>query len=317
MIVLAGGVLIGGGIWVIIRGCTRRHAPLLGQRGSVLGQRAATQSAGFISENTGFTQRKGVLSRKTADPLATQLRTRAMGWSEAAVVALGTDFRKFSQDMRVCGITAAEHAFAKMIACIVWGFLPCLLVTAANILGMTLPIWWAIAGMVIGTSGGFMIADRQLREKAAKRRVGFRGALVAYLDLVKILLAGGSHTDGALYQAALAGKGWAFDEIRGALDWSRVHGQPLSVGLSRLGGELAITELTEIASTVNLAETEGASPSEALARKAESAGDRAIAEAQAEANALTEKMTVPTVVIAFAFVVFIAYPALSSLSSAL
>ena len=101
------------------------------------------------------------------------------------------------------------------------------------------------------------------------------------------------------------------------LDWSRVQGQPLSVGLARLSAELGVKELDEIASTVNLAETEGASPSEALARKAESAAERALVEAQAEANALTEKMTVPTVVIAFAFVVFIAYPALSSLSSAL
>ena len=302
-LVLAGGALVGGGVWVVIRGCTRRHAPSLGQRGS------AAQGTGLALGSTADSQAE--MAHLGA------WRSRALGWSETAVAALGTDFRKFAQDMRVCGLSTAEHAFAKMIAALVWGLLPALLVIAANALGTALPFWWGIAGMLIGTLGGFVLADRQLREKAAKRRVAFRGALVAYLDLVKILLAGGSHTDGALYQAALAGKGWAFSEMRGALDWSRVHGQPLSVGLARLGGELGVSELTEIASTVNLAETEGASPSEALARKAESAADRAIAEAQAEANALTEKMTVPTAVIAFAFVVFIAYPALSSLSSAL
>ena len=289
--VLTGGALVGGGIWVVIRGCTRRHVPSLGQRNSVA--QSAVRSSADLAHMGAW-------------------RGRALGWSETAVAALGTDFRKFSRDMRICGLSAAEHALAKMSAALVWGLLPALLALA-----ITLPFWWGIAGMIAGTLCGFVLADRQLREKAAKRRAAFRGALVAYLDLVKILLAGGSHTDGALYQAALAGKGWAFSEIRGALDWSRVHGQPLSAGLARLGGELGVTELTEIASTVNLAETEGASPSEALARKAESAADRAIAEAQAEANALTEKMTVPTVVIAFSFVVFIAYPALSSLSSAL
>lgn len=300
---LAGGALAGGGIWVAIRGCTRRHAPSLGQREPV------AQSAGSVIGSAA--------DRQAGQRLFGKWRGRALGWSETAVAALGTDFEKFSRDMRVCGLSRAEHALAKISAALVWGFVPALLVTAANALGMTLPFWWGIASMLIGTLGGFVLADRQLREKAAKQRAAFRGALVAYLDLVKILLAGGSHTDGALYQAALAGKGWAFSEMRGALDWSRVHGQPLSVGLARLGSELGVTELTEIASTVNLAETEGASPSEALARKAESAADRAIAEAQAEANALTEKMTVPTVVIAFAFVVFIAYPALSSLSSSL
>lgn len=313
-----GGALMGGGIWVVIRGCTRRHAPSLGKSVS----ESALQDAGLmpvggdlISGGTGALRGRGVSSGEALD--SQTLRSRALGWSETAVSALGADFRKITQDLRICGISTAEHAFAKISASLFWGFLPVLLIFAANFVGWSLPYWWGIVGILLGSAGGFVLADRQLREKAAKRRVAFRGALVAYLDLVKILLAGGSHTDGALYQAALAGKGWAFSEIRGVLDWSRVHGQPLSVGLARLGAELGVTELNEIASTVNLAETEGASPSEALARKAESAAERALTEAQAEANALTEKMTVPTVVIAFAFVVFIAYPALSSLSSAL
>ena len=313
-----GGALMGGGIWVVIRGCTRRHAPSLGKSAS----ESALQDAGLmpvggdlISGGTGALRGRGVSSGEALD--SQTLRSRALRWSETAVSALGADFRKITRDLRICGISTAEHAFAKISASLFWGFLPVLLIFAANFVGWSLPYWWGMAGILLGSAGGFVLADRQLREKAAKRRVAFRGALVAYLDLVKILLAGGSHTDGALYQAALAGKGWAFSEIRGVLDWSRVHGQPLSVGLARLGAELGVTELNEIASTVNLAETEGASPSEALARKAESAAERALTEAQAEANALTEKMTVPTVVIAFAFVVFIAYPALSSLSSAL
>ena len=300
---ISGGALIGGGIWVIIRGCTRRHAPSLGKPISAL------------QHTAGFLRAGGVSSGEAMD--SETLRSRALGLSEAAVRALGADFRKIAQDLRICGTSTAEHAFAKISASLLWGFLPLLLIFAANFAGWTLPYWWGMAGVFLGSAGGFVLADRQLRERAAKRRAAFRGALVAYLDLVKILLAGGSHTDGALYQAALAGRGWAFSEIRGVLDWSRVQGQPLSVGLARLSAELGVKELDEIASTVNLAETEGASPSEALARKAESAAERALVEAQAEANALTEKMTVPTVVIAFAFVVFIAYPALSSLSSAL
>lgn len=300
---ISGGALIGGGIWVIIRGCTRRHAPSLGKPISAL------------QHTAGFLRAGGISSGEVVD--SETLRSRALGLSEATVRALGADFRKIAQDLRICGTSTAEHAFAKISASLMWGFLPLLLIFAANFAGWTLPYWWGMAGVFLGSAGGFVLADRQLREKAAKRRAAFRGALVAYLDLVKILLAGGSHTDGALYQAALAGRGWAFSEIRGVLDWSRVQGQPLSVGLARLSAELGVKELDEIASTVNLAETEGASPSEALARKAESAAERALVEAQAEANALTEKMTVPTVVIAFAFVVFIAYPALSSLSSAL
>jgi len=300
VILVLAGVLCGAGFWVAIRGFTRRYAPSL-------------ESAASDGQATSL----GGLTLDSSKAAAASWKTRAVEWSNSTVLLLGTDFKKFSKALRICGKTSAEHSWAKVSAALLWGFVPMIAVLAAGATGFSVPLWWGIVGVCIGVPGGYLLADRQLLEQAEKQRAAFRGAFVAYLDLVKILLAGGSHTDGALYQAAQVGRGQAFDEIRGALDWSRVHGRPLSAGLARLGDELGIQEVSEVAATVNLAETEGSSPSETLARKAEAAADRALSEAQADANALTERMSMPTVIIAFSFVVFIAYPALSSLSSAL
>jgi len=307
VILIAAGALCGAGFWVTIRGSTRQHKPSL--------ERPASAKA--FRQDTWLSTQASREPHSGPTTLAAGLKNRAVEWSSSAVVSLGTDFTKFSQALRICGKTAAEHAWAKVSAAVLWGFVPVVAVLAAGVLNFSVPLWWGVVGLLIGVPGGYLLADRQLLEQAQKHRAAFRGAFVAYLDLVKILLAGGSHSDGALYQAAQAGHGQAFAEIRGSLDWSRVHGRPLSAGLARLGDELGVEEVSEVAATINLAETEGSSPSEPLARKAEAAAAKTLADAQAAANALTERMSMPTVVIAFAFVVFIAYPALSSLSSAL
>lgn len=298
------GASCGAGVWVAIRSLTRRLAPSLGQAVPCrLNQTASGPGA--------------VSPAAAAAGAVSDLKTRAAQWSNSAVLFLGTDFKKFDKALRLCHKTSAQHAWAKVSSALLWGFMPAIIILAARVVGFGLPLWWGAAGLLIGLPAGYLLADRQLLDQAEKHRRTFASAFVAYLDLVKVLLAGGSHTDGALYQAAQVGRGRTFGDIRGALDWSRVHGRPLSDGLARLGEELGMAEITEVAATISLAETEGSSPSEALARKAAASADRALTEAQASANALTEKMSMPTVIIAFAFVVFIAYPALSSLSSAL
>ena len=298
---IAAGALCGAGCWVVLRGLTRRHVPLLGQaagRGLAGANTLAGHSPGGADTPAGW-------------------KARAEQWSVATTLAIGTDVAKLSKALRICNKTLTQHSWTKVTSSMLWGLAPALAVLAAKVAGLGAPWWWAAVGACLGIPGGYLLADRQLLEQADKQKAAFRGAFVAYLDLVKILLSGGSHIDGALYQAAQAGQGQAFAEIRGALDWSRVHGRPLSAGLARLGEELDLAEIREAAATVTVAETEGSSPADALAHKAETAAAKAIAEAQAQANALTERMSLPTVIVAFSFVVFIAYPALSSLSTAL
>ena len=57
----------------------------------------------------------------------------------------------------------------------------------------------------------------------------FRYALSLFLDLVVIVLAGGGGVETALYDAANAGSGWAFGELRRALNAARLQ-RTLTVG---------------------------------------------------------------------------------------
>ena len=81
--------------------------------------------------------------------------------------------------------------------------------------------------------------------------------------------------------------------------------------LGRLGEELGIEELSELAATVALAGAEGAKVRATLAAKAASIRSHALANAQANAEAMSERMSLPVVVLFAGFLLFVGYPALA------
>ena len=81
--------------------------------------------------------------------------------------------------------------------------------------------------------------------------------------------------------------------------------------LGRLGRELGIAELVELAAAVALAGAEGAKVRASLAAKAASIRSHALAEAQADAEAMSERMSLPVVVLFAGFLLFVGYPAMA------
>lgn len=287
------GALVGAGIWLVGRGLLRRPVPLL---------RALSEYRQAVPVGDGA----GV-----GGPAGWR------GWAERralqVVESLGFDLGTLGADLRIVERSPAEHAFAKLagasavaVALAVAGF-------GARLLGLTPPAWAVLTLVALGTLGGYVGADGALRKKATERREQFLRALSAYMDLVKILVAGGSHSDGALYQAAAVGSGWVFDELKAAMDWSRVNGRPPSAGFQRLAAEIDVPDVEELAATIRLTAEQGASPAEALACKAEMLSALELANARMKADSTTERMSIPTVIVAIAFVMFVGYPALSSL----
>ncbi len=156
-----------------------------------------------------------------------------------------------------------------------------------------------------------------MRAQAKRRRANFRHALGAYLDVIDIFLAGGAGVDGALHDAASLGHGWSFNQIRRALHTAELTRTTPWAELGRLGEELDIAELTQLAATLSLAGTEGAKVRASLAAKADALRSKAAADAEATANAATERMSVPAALMAFGFIAFVFYPALSQVSASL
>jgi Flp pilus assembly protein TadB len=164
---------------------------------------------------------------------------------------------------------------------------------------------------------GFLLPDLTVKAEATRQRRAFRHALSAYLSLIQVLLAGGAGVETALTDAATIGTGWPFVAIRRTLRTARDTRVSPWTALGRLGADLQISELTELADAVALAGTEGARVRQSLEAKAAALRVRQAHDAEADANAATERMSIPGVLIAAGFIIFVFYPALTQITRTL
>lgn len=224
--------------------------------------------------------------------------------------ALGLPGAALGRDLAVLGRPVSAHLARKAVLGLAGLLLPgiaqVLLFLAGVGQGIDLPL---IAALVLAVAG-FLLPDLGARRDAAALRTGFRHALSAYLDLVWITLAGGAGVDSALGNSVAIGRGWAFDRIRRALESARLTRVTPWATLRRLGEELDVTELAELAGTVSLAGTEGAKVRTSLGARAAAMRTRQVTDAEGAAEAATERMSLPVMVLFLGFLTMIAFPAL-------
>ncbi|MFJ7213597.1 type II secretion system F family protein [Amycolatopsis sp. NPDC098790] len=231
--------------------------------------------------------------------------------------ALGLPGDQLARDLRVLGRGTDTHLAVKaLLACaglLTPLVLQGLLVLAFVHLGVEVPLTLA----AVLAAAGFLAPDLEVLGKAARARAEFRAALSAFLDLVWITLAGGAGVEAALLAAADVGHGGAFDQLRRALDAAQLtRTAPWSI-LRRLGDELDISELAELAASISLAGTEGAKVRTSLAAKAAALRTHLVADAEADAQAATERMALPVTLLFLGFLGFIAYPAVTQVLNGL
>ena len=229
------------------------------------------------------------------------------------LAAVGVDLGRLDADLRVTGRTIEQHLFEKATAALAGVLLPPATVLMMRLGGAAVPLSAATVGAVLLGAGGFVLPDVLLRQQAGERRRDFRFALSAYLDLNHILLAAGAGVESAVDKAASAGEGWAFDEIRRALARGRLPGSSPWAAFSRLGEQLDLPELRQLAESLLLAGTQGAKVRTSLEARAASLRARDLSEMEADADAATERMAVPTVLMVVGFVIFVGYPALTQI----
>jgi hypothetical protein len=121
--------------------------------------------------------------------------------------------------------------------------------------------------------------------------------------------------EGALHASASIGENAVSGRILTSLALAQDAGQPPWDALDHLGRDLGIAELTELAAAVGLAGAEGARIRLTLVAKANSIRRHELAEAESEANSVTERLFLPGVFLLVGFLVFIAYPAVARISA--
>lgn len=235
--------------------------------------------------------------------------TRLVGGPLAATTVGARVERRFHTDIRLVG-TSVPELVARMVMAFLAGLIWAPMVAGLMAVG-GVPMPWIIPawGSLLLGLAGISVPLVALRTEAATRRRGFHHSLSCYLDLVAIRLAGGAGVDGALNHCAEASQSWAFTEIRQALVEARLMGEPPWTGLGRLGEDLGISELCELAASTSLAGSEGARVRTSLTAKARSIRTKGLANAEATAESASERMSLPVVLLMFGFVAFLGYPA--------
>jgi tight adherence protein C len=214
------------------------------------------------------------------------------------------------RDLAVLGRTPERHLAEKATLATVGLVLAPACATLAALAGVAIPVALPAWAALVCVVAGFFLPDLGIHADAEARRGDFRHALSSFLDLVVIALAGGGGVETALADAAGIGEGWAFDQLRRALDQARLARTSPWTALEQLGAELGVAELGELAASVGLAGTEGAKVRASLAAKAASLRSHQLAEAETAAQAATERMSLPVVLLFAGFLCFIGFPAI-------
>jgi tight adherence protein C len=188
---------------------------------------------------------------------------------------------------------------------------------ALSLLGVAIPLPVPVSLAVIAALCAGLLPIITLRKKASRVRRHARTMVGSYLDLVVLGLAGGLGIEGALHSAALICETPLSHRLVRAMDEARDTGGTPWAALAELGRELGVSELEELAVAVSLAGTEGARIRSTLAAKAASIRNHELADAETEANTVSERLFLPGVFMLLGFLIFIGYPAVTRLTTGL
>jgi tight adherence protein C len=206
-----------------------------------------------------------------------------------------------------------EALAARRVLTAVAGFcvLPALALAIAPA-GLRLPAVALFVGIPVFAVGGFFLPEVAVRAEAERRRREFRRALSCYLDLVAMSLSGGRGAPQALPEAAALSDGWAFRLIGDALDVARLAGHSPWRGLGDLGERIGVPDLCELAGSLALVGDHGARVRDTLTARAATLRRRALTDAEGQAAQADQAMRIAQVLLAFGFLVLVAYPALAA-----
>jgi hypothetical protein len=169
-----------------------------------------------------------------------------------------------------------------------------------------------VLGVIVLGVGGAALPFIDLHTAAERRRRHFCHSLATYASLVSMAMAGSMGWSSALEAAAsVSSTDWAMDEIAQALLWSQAYHRPPWEGLDRLAERFALSDLSDLARSMAQA-GDGARIRATLETKAASLRLSETTAAEHDAQAVTQKMLLPGVLLMAGYGVLIFYPALAS-----
>jgi hypothetical protein len=284
------GFSLAAGAWLVWNGW-RQPRPKLSYQVERLHRSEVSDIAGAAPGDVGG------LSAIGAAVLRPALRDRLAGWDGP---------------LRLIGRPLEVHVGLLVTAAAFGLVAPALLVSFATVLGVVpfgvaVPALLSIACAVIAP----LAIHANAMTSADEVRVDLRHQLAAYLDMVTMLLAGNSGHEGALEQAARAGDGLLFRELRRRMREVSTTGTSLVSALSLVATDYGMVELEQVAAATALSAAEGAPVARTLSAKCATLRSTLASDEEAAARIRNDKVTPPLVGMALLFMALIIYPALN------
>lgn len=163
------------------------------------------------------------------------------------------------------------------------------------------PSYVPVGASLLLAAALWFVPNYNVIDEARKARLGFRRALGAFIDLVALERAAGSGPRQAMEAAASVGDSWAFRRVAEELARTRWSGTTPWDAMRELGRETGVSELDELADIMRLSGDEGAQVYEQLRARSASMRSAMLQAQKAEANAISERMTLPMTLLGIIF----------------
>jgi tight adherence protein C len=289
------GICAGSAVIGVAYGLSRRRPSLVG----ILDSWERTVPAG---RSDPMLPRQGAsVSDRLGGPIVTRVLNSSWAGHRWVVRA--------RSDLEITG-TAPEQFVSRSVVLVgCCALVPLVVWLLATLAGLGLPITVVALCVVVGVPTAVALPVAALIRRATDRRRHFRVVIGSFVDLVVLSLAGGVGIDGALHAASHVSTDWAAQRMGRTLLTARDSGAAPWQALEALGRDLLIPELVELATTVQLAGTEGARIRDSLTARSASLRRHEQAAAESSANAMTERLFLPGALLLLGFLVFIGYPA--------
>lgn len=219
---------------------------------------------------------------------------------------------RWAQPLRLIGRPVDVHVGVLALGALAGFVAPTIILGALQLSGAATVGVWVPLGLSLAVAALVpVIVHSDAIARAADVTIDLRHQLGAYLDMVTMLLAGNTGYEGALEQAARAGDGLLFRELRRRMREVATTGHSMVRALDLVAEDYGLVELEQVAATATLSATEGAPVARSLSAKCSTLRSTLAAEQEAAARVRNDKVTPPLVGMALLFMALIIYPALN------